>query len=179
MNYHVLYKNLYDPSILLLHKGHISFELIELILESLEASVNSFEEDRQVRKKFNNILMESFQNLGHHSQKNTLSNTDLLMVVSRKRFYKIITGNLVETSAVEGLKEQLELVNSMDSQELRKYYKKIMSEEGFSEKGTAGLGFIDMARKTKQKLEYNFFEMDDDKSYFSFEVKIKKEAVLA
>ena len=149
MNYHILYKNLYDPSIILLHKGHISFQLIELILESLENSVNNFEEDRQVRKKFNNILMESFQNLGHHAQRDSYNNTDLLMVISRKRFYKIITGNLVENSAVEGLKEQLELVNSMDPTELRKYYKQIMSDEGFSEKGTAGLGFIDMARKTK------------------------------
>ncbi len=179
MNYQVLYKNIYDPSILLLHKGHISFELIELILGSLESSVNKFEEDRQVKKKFNNILMESFQNLGHHAKRDTYRNTDLLMVVSRKRFYKIITGNLVARDTVEDLKKQLELVNSMDPQELRAYYKQIMSEEGFSEKGTAGLGFIDMARKTKQKLTYNFFDIDEDRSYFSFEVRIKKEGVPA
>ncbi len=176
MNYHVLYKNIYDPSILLLHKGNISFDLISLIMDQLEQSVNTLEEDRKVKKKFNNILMESFQNLGHHAQKDVTANTDLIMVVSRKRFYKIITGNLINKSAVEPLKTQLEEINSMDYDQLRVYYKKVMSEEGFSDKGTAGLGFIDMARKTKQKLAYNFYDIDDDKAYFSFEVKIKKDS---
>ncbi|MEL7147399.1 MAG: SiaB family protein kinase [Bacteroidota bacterium] len=176
MNYQVLYKNLYDPSILLLHKGNISFELISLILESLEASVSGIEEDKKIRKKFNNIITESFQNISFHGQKRSddQSNTDLLMVLSRKYFYKIVTGNLVSTSQVPALTEQLERINQMNKDELRQYYKEVMSNEQFSESGTAGLGFIDMARKTGQKLVYKFLKMDEQYTYFTFQVKIKK-----
>lgn len=176
MNYQVLYKNLYDPSILLLHKGNISFELISVILDSLESSVSGLEEDKRVRKKFNNIITESFQNIsfhGHKKESDTL-NSDLIMVVSKKFFYKIITGNLIKTSQVASLTKQLEKINEMDKEELRAYYKEVMSDEHYSDKGTAGLGFIDMARKTGQKLIYKFIEMDNDYSYFSFEAKIKK-----
>jgi len=175
-NYQVLYKNLYDPSILLLHKGNISFDLISVILDTLESSVSGLEEDRKVRKKFNNIMTESIQNIGHHSRKNneSVSNTDLIMVVSKKNFYKIITGNLIESNEVDALSKQLEEINKMNKEELRDYYKKVMSTEGFSDKGTAGLGFIDMARKTGQKLKYRFTQMDDTYSYFTFEVKISR-----
>ena len=160
---------------MLLHKGKVSFDLISVILDSLEHSVGTIEEDRQVRKKFNNILTESVQNIGHHASKtDPIGNTDLIMVLSRKRFYKIVTGNLIPNNEVETIREQLEKINAMDTTELRAYYKQVMAEEDFSDKGTAGLGFIDMARKTGQKLDYKFFEMDHDSSYFSLSVKIKK-----
>ncbi|HHP7240676.1 MAG TPA: SiaB family protein kinase [Cyclobacteriaceae bacterium] len=175
MDYLRLYKNIYDPTILLLHKGSISFDLISIILDSLEEAVQNLEEDKKVRKKFNQTLVESFQNLGHHATKEPhLLNSEMIMVVSRKYFYKIITGNLIENDAVGDMRKNLEEINSMDAQQLRAYYKQVMSETGFSDKGTAGLGFIDMARKTGQKLVYEFYKMDDKYSYFSFEVKIKK-----
>jgi len=176
MNYQVLYKNLYDPSILLLHKGNISFELISVILDSLESSVSGIEEDKKIRKKFNNIITESFQNISFHAQKSDANaiSTDLIMVLSKKYFYKIVTGNLIETEQVADLTEQLEKINEMNKEELRAYYKEVMANDSFSDKGTAGLGFIDMARKTGQKLIYKFIEMDDQYSYFSFEAKIKK-----
>ncbi len=174
MNYQVLYKNLYDPSILLLHKGNISFELISVILDSLEESVSGMEGDKKVRKKFNNIITESFQNIGHHGKKSESNTSDLMMVLSKKNYYKVVTGNLVETDGVPILSKQLEEINGMSKDELRTYYKEVMSSEGFSDKGTAGLGFIDMARKTGQKLNYKFIEMDEKYSYFSFEVRIAK-----
>ena len=176
MNYQVLYKNLYDPSILLLHKGNISFELVSIILESLEASVSGIEDDKKIRKKFNNIITESFQNISFHGQKlsGDKLNTDLLMVLSRKYFYKIVTGNLITTDMVKPMTAQLERINQMNKEELRQYYKQVISNEEFSESGTAGLGFIDMARKTGQKLVYKFLQMDEEYSYFTFQIKIKK-----
>ena len=136
------------------------------------------EEDKKTRKKFNNIITESFQNISFHGKKKPTGelNTDLIMVLSRKYFYKIVTGNLIETKLVAKLSEQLELINRMNKDELRQYYKEVMSNQGFSESGTAGLGFIDMARKTGQKLVYKFIEMDETYSYFTFQVKISKNA---
>jgi len=141
----------------------------------LEESIINQEEDKSVRKKFNNILVESLQNMGHHSkQLGNTSNSDLILVVSKKGFYKIITGNLIENINVPDLEKSLVEINSMDPDELRAYYKKVMANETFSDKGTAGLGFIDMARKTGQKLEYQFYKMDDKYSYFAFQVKVDK-----
>lgn len=175
MNFLELYKNIYDPNILLLHKGSVSFDLIGVVINSLEESVENIEDNRVVKKKFNNLITESFQNLGFHARKDAEHQTsNVFMVISEDQHYSIVTGNVMENTDVEGLSSKLQEINSMSQDELRQEYKRIIANEGFSDKGTAGLGFIDMARKTKQKLKYNFYEMDDEKSYFSFEIIVKK-----
>jgi hypothetical protein len=41
-----------------------------------------------------------------------------------------------------------------------------------SSKGTAGLGMIDIARKSGEKLEYDFQPINDKTTFFSLTVKI-------
>ena len=45
-------------------------------------------------------------------------------------------------------------------------YKRQMKEGRLSEKGGAGLGFIDIKRKTNKELEYHFLPISDDTSFF-------------
>ena len=142
--------------------------------------MESYEEKPKVKKKVFNVLVECLQNLYHHIDKDadkdnnveTLDNSALLMISKNTDDYKIMTGNYMETANVEGLREKLELVNSMDKQELKAYYKEILSNGNRTEKGTAGLGMIDIARKSGQKLDFDFKEVKDGLSFFSLTVKI-------
>jgi hypothetical protein len=43
-----------------------------------------------------------------------------------------------------------------------------------SAKGGGGLGFIDIAKKSGQKLEYNIEKVDDTYAFFTLIVKIKQ-----
>jgi hypothetical protein len=43
-----------------------------------------------------------------------------------------------------------------------------------SEKGGGGLGLIDIAKKSRNKLQYSFREIDEDYSFFTLTVKILK-----
>ena len=168
--------NLNDPRLLLLHKGNIFPSLINLIIEALEQSVTDMEEDRKVKRKLTNVFIEAFQNVGYHADKLTnQANGEVILVMSLENHYKITTGNYVKTENVENLKKQLNSINQMDSDQIRKAYKQVLSSEGHSEKGTAGLGFMDIARKTGQKLFYRFEEHDDQLSFFTFEARIPKE----
>ena len=96
------------------------------------------------------------------------------MIAARKRFFSFQTGNYVEQSKIPMLKEKLEKINSMDSQELRAWYKEVLSDNEFSDKGTAGLGFIDIARKSGQKLDFDFHSINKETAYFTFEVKLPR-----
>ena len=78
----------------------------------------------------------------------------------------------MKSSDVAPLKEKLELVNSMDKDELKAYYKQVLSEGTLSSKGTAGLGMIDIARKSGEKLAYDFHQINDTTTFFSLAVKI-------
>jgi hypothetical protein len=62
----------------------------------------------------------------------------------------------------------LDEINSLDKDGLKSLYKEIIkSSSGLTDKGGAGLGFVDMARKSGQKLVYKFQDIDDQTSFFS------------
>jgi len=87
-------------------------------------------------------------------------------------FY-VETGNYLSAANKEKLELYLGRINSLDKDQIREYYKKTMSENGFTAKGGAGLGFIDIARKSEEILVYNFIPLGDDVYFFEFSAKIK------
>ena len=86
--------------------------------------------------------------------------------------YTILTGNYILSENVEKLKTNLDKINSIDKEQLKEYYKEILNNDEFSEKGGGGLGMIDIARKSGQKLNYNFLPVDNIYSFFSLNIKI-------
>ena len=67
----------------------------------------------------------------------------------------------------------------MDKESLKNLYKEALNKGSLSEKGGAGLGLIEMARKSGNKLGFEFEEINDEYSYFYFQTKVGKENVLA
>ena len=65
------------------------------------------------------------------------------------------------------------MVNSLDSDELRGLYQMKLANDPRTDKGTAGLGLIDIARKSKSKLNYEFIEIDEFSSFFCLKVIIE------
>ena len=51
------------------------------------------------------------------------------------------------------------------------YYQKILSDGERSSKGTAGLGMIDIARKSGNKLEYEFVDVNEYYDFFCLNVQ--------
>jgi vacuolar-type H+-ATPase subunit E/Vma4 len=173
-----IYKQLEEKNVLLSFKGMITSELLTTILQIMESKMDHIEEKPKVKKKVFNILVECLQNLYHHIDQDeviyvpTEDKSALLMIAKRENEYEITTGNYMKSSDVPPLEDKLELVNSMDKVELKEYYKKVLSEGSLSSKGTAGLGMIDIARKSGEKLGYNFSPINDTTTFFSLAVRI-------
>ena len=173
-----IYKQLEEKNVLLSFKGMITSELLTTILQIMESKMDHIEEKPKVKRKVFNILVECLQNLYHHIDQDevvyvpTEDKSALLMISKSDTEYMITTGNYMKKEDVEPLKNKLDLVNSMDKNELKAYYKKVLSEGSLSSKGTAGLGMIDIARKSGQNLEYGFEPINDKTTFFSLSVKI-------
>jgi len=177
-----LYERMQDNNIMLSFKGEVSFDLVRSVLDILEGRLEKIEDNPKVKKKVFNILVECLQNLGHHVESSSHNtdeehdNTALLMIWTEETAYRVATGNYIKTENVEKLKSWLDEINSLDDrQELRELHKKILNNKQISEKGGAGLGFIDIARKSGQKLDYSFKPVDEQYSFFSFQISIPKE----
>jgi hypothetical protein len=88
------------------------------------------------------------------------------MVSNSPAGYHVTTGNVIENNKIDELTQMLEKINSLDKEGLKQLYKTQMKEGHLSDKGGAGLGFIDIARKTKNKLDYHFLPIDEESSFF-------------
>lgn len=184
MDYLRSYKNIYDQNIILLYKGELTFDLVTSIISTLEERLEELEENRRVKKKFYNVSTECIQNLYYHLDEvnadelriSTYDNRSaLIMIAARKRFYSLQTGNYIPSEKVSLIQKRLDEINSVPAEELRDLYKRALNEQAFSEKGTGGLGFIDIARKTGgEKLRYKFQPVTDNVSYFTFQVRLPR-----
>ncbi len=169
--------------IMLSFKGDITSELLTSILQIMESKLDNLQEEPKIKKKVYNVLVECLQNLYHHMDEYEEGVTStaaekmraaIFMIGKVDSQYNIITGNYIKADNVKGLKNRLDEINKLDKDQLKDYYKTVLNNGEMSEKGGGGLGMIDIARKTGQKLNYNFMPVDDKYSFFSLNIKISQ-----
>lgn len=172
------YENLNTGDVLLSHKGGITSDLISNVLEEVEAKMDELNETSKIRKKVYNVLVESLQNLYHHIEELPAELKDMydpkfgILVVKRldNNTYKITTGNFLTAGKIKLLKDKIEKINSLSKDELKDMYKFILNHQKLSAKGGGGLGLVDIARKTGNKLEYKFENYNNDYYFFNLDV---------
>lgn len=162
-------------------KGNVTFELVDSIIIIISDKLDTVEPDINTRKKIYGILTECLQNLCNHTDTKTTENSSnfdiksvAIAVTSTETCYEIKTGNFILNERSQQLKFRVDEVNSKDKDGLKALYNQILTNKVFSDKGGGGLGFIDIARKSGEKLEYDFQNVDDLYSFFSLKIKINK-----
>lgn len=135
--------------------------------------------DRMVIKKVFNILVECLQNLDKHLEESILKNgfslkTGCVCVIKENDSISIITANLIEEEHIATLKCKLEGLQNKSKEEIRRIYKDQLAMGRISEKGGAGLGFIDMARKSGQPFFFSFDPFFENHSVFFLKFKVSK-----
>ena len=176
-----LYDRMNMNNILLSFKGDITTELMTSILQIMEDRLDAYKESPKTRKKVYNVMVECLQNLYHHidSVPRNLGEIEdqdrsaIFMIGLDESGYRIITGNYVQSDRVEGLKRQLEDINSRDSVALRELYKEILNNDERSQKGGSGLGMVDIARKTGQKLDYDLTPINSEYTFFTLNINVE------
>ena len=170
------YRNMLNNSVVLAYKGNFSNDLFDCILQIAENRLEKIELQSKLKKKVFNILVEILQNIYHHFDE--LENEDaeyysvIFLLGKKGSEYNIVTGNHILNEKVEAFKAKLDSITSMSDEELKSMYRDTLHYGSLSEKGGAGLGIIDIARKSGEKIKYDFRNVNDTYSFFSLEVKI-------
>ncbi|MCB9169870.1 MAG: hypothetical protein H6594_05885 [Flavobacteriales bacterium] len=176
-----LYDELERQRVMLSFKGLLSEELITALLGLVERKMRSIEEDPRVRKRVFNVVMECLQNLFHHNANLVLSKGHpvptkdphgVVMIVHQDDGYSVLTGNFIAGTDVDAMRARLDHINALDHQQLRDLYKETLADGRYTESGGGGLGIIDIARRSGNKLEYGFVPFDTDSTFFSLNVNV-------
>jgi hypothetical protein len=167
-----LFSTIADDDLTLSYSGVFTDSMTDMIIGLSEAYLGTNRHMGKLKKKTSFLVAECFQNVVRHGTKekelvpDSESSESFILRFKDKACY-IASENTLPTKQVTALKDKLHEINKHEKQELKGLYKKILEGGDLSEKGGAGLGLIEMARKTENKLGFSFKLKDENSSVFT------------
>lgn len=159
-------------NILLAFCGRFDHTMNTSLLLNSKAELNELGEAFGVNKKVYNVLVESIENVSRHSAHGNNNNIkSMLLLCKTDNKYSVITCNAIEKKDVLPLKDRLDSVKNASKEELKMNYREQILSERVSD-NAAGLGILDIAIKTDNKIRYHFKEYSTDTSLYFFQAEV-------
>ena len=178
-NLYQLKKELQTQGILFNFSGPISQTLLLEIGDTLRNKMELDKTSPSTVLKVFAMLVEQTQNIIHYSaekrtaahSKESVSDGLIVVGIEKERYY-VLCGNTVYNRNVNNIHNQLTQLQNMDKNELKQYYKEQRRKTTSVESKGAGLGFIELARRSVTPIEFNFQNVDDRFSFFSLKTSV-------
>jgi hypothetical protein len=161
------------------YRGAFADRFTNTIIDISEGSV--FRREPMMNRKVSFLLVECFQNIvkhGENLQEDSFKDEGIFTFHMKDKEFIINSINHIHASEILSLKELVEQVNSLDNDQLKSLYlRQLNNNSELSEKGGAGLGLIELARKSGHKLLCEFEEVQPPYARFHQQVSfLKKES---
>lgn len=168
------YKMLAKDSFVLMYMGIFDDQLTSILMDINDAG--KFEM-KSSRKKISFLIAECFQNIVRHSDDEHkaaigFNIPEMFLLRNRKSMHHLVTTNIVRNHDREKLTESIDHLKSLSKDELKELYLNVFTQSCHSEKGGAGLGLIEMARKSGTAPTYKFEALGNNYSNFFFQVNV-------
>ncbi len=132
-----------------------------------------FDVTKKARRRMSFLIAESFQNIVRHGDSSLdKQESSLFGIRGIDSFLHIFSSNLVKEEAKLFLEEKLDFINTLNKAQIKEYYRKALHEGSFSQKGGAGLGLIDMAKKSQRPIQTDFKKMAKDVFAFNMQIDL-------
>ncbi len=170
----LIFRSLEKNNIEYAYIGHFTSGITDSILSLAELNLQLLNENIKIRKRVYFILVEGLQNITRH-QVFSPGNADKsggLIIQHIENQFVITTINHIAISEKGNITSHIDKINNLAEDELKRYYREILEQQKLSKKGGAGLGLIEIARKSNNKLLYDFVDLDDEYSIFFMQTQI-------
>ncbi|GAB5540064.1 MAG: hypothetical protein Salg2KO_21670 [Salibacteraceae bacterium] len=161
-------KNIDTHQFLFACRGNFNSSITDNILFLTEENLLALDSPK-IAKKVYYLMVEGLQNITRHQHYNhdgSAYEGGLFIINRHINAYSVTYGNWVASNIKEQLEERLSTISNKEHAELKEYYLEILNNTSFSDKGGAGLGLVDMARKSSGKLNYRFVPVNDGFFYY-------------
>lgn len=164
-----------DYSILFSHFGELSVDYMNNIPIKTEKAMLVSGDKKATIKRIFNILIEGLQNIRLHGEKDVDGNqVSFVNIAKEESYYKISLGNLINNEYTNNISNRIDKINLADQDGQKRMYVDILTNGEISKKGGAGLGFITMAMKSKNKLNFYIDKIDKSLSCFTLDILIDR-----
>ena len=116
----------------------------------------------------------SYSNERIHMGDNAFESPGICVVGYDKRvgYYYVCSANVMSPESVPRLSEKLDKIIAMNKTELREYYKELRRSGKETHGRGAGLGFLEMAKRSALPIQYSISKLDNSKAFFEIKVYI-------
>jgi Family of unknown function (DUF6272) len=170
------YNNMDAARILFAFKGTISQSMLTQLAVVLRQQA---QEEPQMQVLFG-IFIEMTQNVRHYSAEKSLDSHEqpygvgVITVSEEGHIYSISSGNAVTPETASRLTQQCHHLNTMDKPALNKLYKQqLLADPPEGSKG-AGVGLIEIARRSDHPLDCYVRDYKEDLQFFILNAQVNK-----
>jgi len=148
------------------------------VILKLEEKIEGLEISTKAKKYITKIVTESLDNVCRHTSLNVVSSTvsNFRCYIYDRNLY-VLTRNLIPVSLENQLMTIIESLNLSTKEDLDEKFRYQLKNGKLSDEGNAGLGLLEIARKTNDKIQFKFEKNDALTSFFTLFVTINAKEI--
>lgn len=158
--------------ILLCYRGYLSEKVLAGLAEALKTHMATESTKLDRAKRVFSVFVEQAQNvMRYSSDRVSLQGRDELRYglvsfgIDHDKFF-ILAGNRIDAAQMPELKKRLEELQTLDKEQLQKLYREVLRQPADEDSASAGLGLIEIARRSSEPFEFDFEKVDDTHLFF-------------
>jgi hypothetical protein len=134
--------------------------------------IETLDEKPALIRKICFLTVETLQNIIHHSATRNDKTYAYFELIKEDDSYLIKTGNLIKKEDTDELEKRLRCVTTITEDEIKEKIMNNLENEGFSDKGGAGIGLLSIQKRTGKGMLYEIEYFKDDYNFIHFEIRI-------
>ena len=172
---HTLYDVLADDRFDLLYSGRFHDEHTASLIALGEDSAR--ENERAHRQRLSFVMVEAYQNIVRHraalqGSMERSAGRSLFMLRSRSKGDEVLAIDPVRASEIDELNEVLARVGGSDVKQLKQLFLDRLRDGSRTVRGGAGLGLIEMARRSGNGMRHELLPLDAEHRLFLLQVMV-------
>ncbi|MCU7835811.1 MAG: SiaB family protein kinase [gamma proteobacterium symbiont of Taylorina sp.] len=173
--------DLQEDGILICYSGYMTESVLSSLGKTIKDKLTIEKTDKFVIRGVFSIFVEQMQNVIRYSDEMEVKVSDDsvlelrygVLTVGRKvvdgkeDVFFVAIGNMIKQHDVERLNNSLTHIQQLDAKSLKALHKEILKGKTPEGSKGAGVGFIDIARISKNGFDFDFIPVNNDQSFFT------------
>jgi Family of unknown function (DUF6272) len=180
-----LRSTLLRSGIIFTYSGYLTESVLSGVGEAVKQKLAMEEADTTTMRSVFAVFVEQMQNMIRYSAEKIGPEPDeaslaqpfelrhgILTIGREGDEYSVHAGNLIKVADVERLRARLNEIAAMDKDQLKSLYKaKLRAGPDADSKG-AGVGLVEIARRSSRAIDFEFISVDDEYTFFALRAAI-------
>lgn len=176
-------QQLIENDVVLSFEGNMSQSVLVSMVETLKEKLAADGNDatQQMIRKIYGVFVELAQNIQNHSLEKVVVGQEsigigIIVIREDEEKFMITSGNTLLNTDAEKLCRYCELINTLDEDALKKLYKEKLRMARTHQGSGAGIGLIDIIRKTDHPIAFTRQKNDENSQFLTLSVNLSKVA---